>query len=242
MKKIKLYCIPYAGGSSAIYTRWSKHLDSSIELFPIELAGRAKRSSESFCNNMKEVVEDISDYIIAHNQGSDFAIFGHSMGSIITYEVLKKLSRVNHKQPMHAFFSGRYPPNVKKEIRNLHLLTDEELEKEALDLGGIPEDLFRFKGLLKNAINTLRADYKVLESYKGSESIHMCDCDITALAGIDDTLATPEDMLEWKKYSKKNCSIHYFDGGHFYLNRCADKVVAIINDKLSGCGLEEAYG
>ncbi|MCS4470409.1 thioesterase domain-containing protein [Clostridium botulinum] len=43
-----LFCLPYAGGSEAIYHKWKKYLNPSIELSPIELKGRGKRYNEIF--------------------------------------------------------------------------------------------------------------------------------------------------------------------------------------------------
>lgn len=56
---MKLFCIPYAGGSEVIYYKWKRYLNSSIYLEPIELKGRGKRFNEDFYENLEEAVEDI---------------------------------------------------------------------------------------------------------------------------------------------------------------------------------------
>lgn len=42
----KLFCLPYAGSSCNIYYPWKSKFPSSIEIVPIELAGRGKRFDE----------------------------------------------------------------------------------------------------------------------------------------------------------------------------------------------------
>jgi medium-chain acyl-[acyl-carrier-protein] hydrolase len=232
MGGIKLYCLPYAGGSAAIYTKWGKYLNSSIELCPIELAGRAERFREPYYSSMIEAVNDIANLIGNGLEESDYALFGHSMGSMIAYELIYRFRVKKLKLPMHVFFSGRYPPNIKKEKRNMHLLSDTEFEQEAMKTGGFPEKLFRFEALLKIALDTLRADYRVIETYECNHPVERFDFDFSVLAGRVDSLAVPTDMKEWEKYAAKQCTFYYFDGGHFYLHEHTEKIVQIINNAL----------
>ena len=44
MEKINLFCLPYAGSSASVFFKWKKYLDEDIMLYPIELAGRGKRT------------------------------------------------------------------------------------------------------------------------------------------------------------------------------------------------------
>ena len=59
MEKIKLFCIPYAGGSAGIYSKWNGHISKFIEVCPVELPGRGKRFSEPLCNSIKQMVDDV---------------------------------------------------------------------------------------------------------------------------------------------------------------------------------------
>ena len=232
MDSVKLYCLPYAGGSAEIYTKWGSYLDSSIKLRPVELAGRASRYKEPYYNSMREAVDDIVSLIENELEESGYAIFGHSMGSIMAYELVCRLREKNLKPPMHIFFSGRYPPSIRKQGTGMHLLSETEFEQEALELGGISNNLFKFKGLLKTAMETLRADYKIIETHEYDPTIYKLDFNISVLIGKDDVLAAPSDMEEWKKYTEKQCAFYYFDGGHFYLHNYVKKIAQIINNTL----------
>lgn len=232
MKDIKLYCLPYAGGSATIYTKWGKYLDNSIELCPIELAGRSGRYKEPYYSNMTEAVDDIANLIENGLEEKEYALFGHSMGCMIVYELICRFRAKNLKLPMHVFFSGRYPPNMKKERRNMHLFPEAEFEQEAMKFGGFPEKLFRFEGLLKIALETLRADYRVIETYECDHPVEKFDFNFSVLAGREDELAVPSDLKEWEKYAAMQCTFYYFDGGHFYLHDHTEKIAQIINNTL----------
>ncbi len=232
MKEIKLFCLPYAGGSADIYARWRNYLNSSIELCPIELPGRSKRAKDPYYKSMREAVEDIASFVKNETRNSDYAIFGHSMGSIITYELICKLYQMGLKLPIHVFFSGRYPPCIEKRDKNMHLLSDDELIHEAVSMGGIPEKLLKYTKLVENAANTLRADYTILETYGHNPHIQKFDIDISVLSGTNDELATVEDMKYWELYTNKSCTFYTFEKGHFYLHNNAETIVKIINNTL----------
>ena len=40
MSNISLYCLPYSGGSAAMYYKWRSVLSDNITLRPLEPAGR----------------------------------------------------------------------------------------------------------------------------------------------------------------------------------------------------------
>ncbi len=232
MECIKLYCLPYAGGSATIYSKWRKYLDSSIELCPVELAGRSGRFKEPYYSSMTEAVEDIANLIGNGLDGSEYALFGHSMGSMIAYELISRFQAKNLKLPAHVFFSGRYPPTIKKEKKDMHLLPEAEFEQEVIKFGGIPEKLFRFGGLMKIALETLRADYRVIEAYHCDHPKERFEFDFSVMAGRDDPLAEPSDMKEWEIYAAGQCTFYYFDGGHFYLHDHTEEITQIINNTL----------
>ncbi len=101
---IKLFCLPYAGGSSTIFSGWKRFLDASVELVALELPGHGTRMSEPLLNHAGSVTEDLLS-----KQNPIWMIrlchFGHSMGSPLAYELQKKLTMEN-KQPIHMFFPG----------------------------------------------------------------------------------------------------------------------------------------
>ena len=110
MKRIRLFCLPYAGGSAMLYTRWKKFLHDSIELYPVELAGRGSRSKEPFYNSVNDAVDDIYNSIEETLDDTEFAFFGHSMGCVLVYELMYRIKELKNRIPIHAFFSLRKLP------------------------------------------------------------------------------------------------------------------------------------
>jgi surfactin synthase thioesterase subunit len=233
MRSTKLFCLPYAGGSATVYNKWVKFLDKSIELKPVELAGRGKRYSQPFYNDVNEAVDDILKTICSEIEDSDYAIFGHSMGNLLTYELLNKLENQGYKDPEHIFFSGRCPPHIIKKRQNLYLLPDEEFKECILSIGGTSEEIFESEELCNIFIPVLKADYRIVEEYVYSpEHNYKFNCPITALSGNEDEGTSLKDMLEWEQHAIKGFNNLQFDGGHFFIHTQMQNVIEVINKAL----------
>lgn len=141
MKKIKLFCFPYAGGASYSFVKWKRYLHDSIELCTVELAGRGSRLGSPFYQTIGEAVEDIFTSLKNEVKDNSYTLFGHSMGAVVIFELLNKINEADFQKPLHVFFSGRNPPH-KKEKRILHNLDDNLFKQELLKLGGTPLEIF----------------------------------------------------------------------------------------------------
>ncbi|WP_234121328.1 thioesterase II family protein [Clostridium hydrogenum] len=227
-----LFCLPYAGGSGSIYYRWKMHLNSSIYLEPIELKGRGKRFNEDFYGNLEDAVEDIFENIkdiILHNE---YAIYGHSMGALLGYELYYKINKENLRLPKHIFFSGYKPPSLPRKEKQIYLLPDEEFIKEVIKLGGTPREVAENEELLQLFTPILRNDFKMLEKYIYKEKKDKIQCDISILNGKKDDI-TLEEILEWKYHTDKGFKVYEFEGNHFFINNNVENITKIINQTLT---------
>jgi len=232
LERIKLFCLPYAGGSSMIYKSWRRYLDERIDLRPIELPGRGARFSEPLYSSTEEVVNDLYDKISGELDNQPYAVFGHSMGTILTYELVGKIIDHTKREPVHLFFSGRYPPFVEVNEKNIHTLPDKEFLARLQLLGGMNKEVIENKEILELFMPILRSDYKLVETYKHKGSIASFNCDITVLNGSSDDYVDGKEMHRWKECTTKNCRFYEFDDGHFFINKYKEDVAAVINSTL----------
>lgn len=232
MKKIKLFCLPYAGGSATLYARWKKLLHSSIELVPVELAGRGKKYNIPFYDGFNAAVIDIYDAVRSEAGDEPYALFGHSMGCLLVYELFFKMIDNNYREPEHIFFSGRYPPHIKKEEKIHYTMPDDKFLEEIIKYGGTPKEILEHKELLNIFIPILKADYRILDDYTFAGRTDKFNFDITVLTGTQDDEVEMNDLEEWSKYTKKGYRYHQFEGGHFFINQYAEDITDIINKTL----------
>lgn len=227
---IKLFCFPYAGGTSAIYAKWRRYISKNINLCPIELAGRGQRYEAPLYNTLNEVIEDVYS-IIKNDIDDNYAFFGHSMGCLVAYELAHKIRKLGKNSPYHIFFSGKSAPHSEKVSRNIYNLPDEEFKSEILSLGGTPKEILEQQELLDIFLPILRADFKVNDTYKYIEPDKKLDCNITVINGKEDDMSL-SDIVGWKQHTSGDCKIYMMDGGHFYLNDKYEDIIKIINHTL----------
>jgi medium-chain acyl-[acyl-carrier-protein] hydrolase len=215
-----------------IFNKWERFLDPKIELRLIELAGRGKRMHETLYKDIGAAIADIYHLLKEEIEKSPYALFGHSMGCRISYDLAQKIRAENLPQPLHMFFSGRGAPHVKRDDEKIyHLMTDDDFKREILELGGTPPEFFEHRELLELFLPLLKSDFRIAEMEPPSREIHPLDSDITVFLGKDDDL-NAEECDGWKVHTKQLCSIHHFEGGHFFLNDEAERIVNFINNTL----------
>jgi len=230
MNKIKLFCFPYAGGSAVIFNNWKQYIENSIELVPIELAGRGKRINEPLYNGVDDVIDDVFGLIKNKINDNPYAFFGHSMGGMIAYELAKRIKKNNLPSPIHVFFSGRSAPHIKKDDdKQYHLMSEEKFKKEIIELGGTPPEFFDHPELMEIFLPLLKNDFKLAGANLYNGKIEPLNCNITVFLGKEEDL-TSEQCDGWKKHTTKLCSIHYFEGGHFFINNNTEQIVKFINN------------
>lgn len=235
MEKIKLFCLPYAGGSSMVFNRWERYLSNNIELVGVELAGRGKRSNESLYENVNEAINDIYGIIAKQIvDGQPYAIYGHSMGSMLAYEVAQKISINKLPEPLHVFFSGRGAPHLKSSReKEYHSMEEKEFEKAIIHLGGTPKEFFEHPELMEYLIPVLKSDFKISETAVRSQQIIPLNYDITIMVGKEEDEIEAENVHGWHLHTSQLCTVYYFNGGHFFINNDMEKVTGILSGQLA---------
>lgn len=228
-----LFCLPYAGGSEVIYYKWKKYLNPLIHLKSIELKGRGKRYSEIFYETLDEAVEDILTNIKDKIADDDYAIYGHSMGSLLAYELYYKIKERNLKKPNHIFFSGYKAPSIIRGKENTYTLPDYDFMRKVIELGGTPEELINNKELLEVFLPVIRSDFKIFENYTYKERKDKIECDVSILNGKQDSINLKE-ILSWRDHVCKGFKVYNFEGNHFFINDNVENITNVINNTLTG--------
>ncbi|AFZ28181.1 putative thioesterase involved in non-ribosomal peptide biosynthesis [Cylindrospermum stagnale PCC 7417] len=227
---LRLFCLPYAGGGTSIFRRWPQELPSNVELCAIDLPGRENRIGEKPISNLEILTEKLVEVLLQHLD-KPFALFGHSMGALIVYELARKLQQKN-VNPVYLFVSGRPAPNVLELYPPLHLLPDAEfIEKLTNIYSAIPDAVLKDKELMELFLPVLRADLTLVETYIHSQ-VEPLDCPIVALGGLEDNEASHDYLVTWREYTRSSFSVEMFPGGHFYLNENRQPLLQLISQTL----------
>ncbi len=130
-----MFCLPHAGGSASVYAPWVRlAAPVSLEFVPVELPGRAGRLAEPMITDMARLVETL-EYALLPETTEPFAIFGHSMGALVGYELVRRLVERGAPQPECLIVSGSGPPGSNEPLQAGEL-TDAALVDWIVRLGG----------------------------------------------------------------------------------------------------------
>lgn len=215
---IILFCIPYAGGSSHSFQSWLKRMASRINVVPLELPGHGRRTRENLLLNVDEIVDDLLGQLLSKLNGGKYAIFGHSFGALLCYELYFKIRETTENLPLHVFFSAAPPPHHIKSEGN-HLLSEQELSNKIARIQSIkfnsPAESMQID---KFFLNIYRADITALESNRWVMKGKL-DCPTTIFFSSNDCLVNMDLVSEWEMYTESkpifNCC---GDVGHMYLD------------------------
>lgn len=228
---MQLFCFPHAGAGASVYREWVDRLADRIEVVPVQLPGREARFSEAPLSTVTEIIEQLIDPLL-ERADKPFAVFGHSMGALLSFEVTHTLTQRCH-QPLHLFLSGYSAPHLRPAATNtlVHTWPDAELAEHLINIGGIAVELIQLPELLRSFLPALRADLAIGETYRYLPRPAL-PVPITVLAGRDDPTVNVERLDTWSALSGEKTTIKTLPGGHFYLDTQLGAVLEIIRSTL----------
>jgi surfactin synthase thioesterase subunit len=215
---MRLFCLPHAGGGATAFRTWNAALPPSVQVCPVLLPGRETRRSEPAYHDFSELADAIARELQPWLD-IPYAVFGHSMGSLLAFEWVRRLRREGRPMPVWLFLSGRRAPDSAPDGSPLlHPLPDPEfLERLTALYQGIPQEILREPELMDLFLPILRADIAVVESYRFQEDDPL-DCPLTVFAGSKDASVNWDQLLAWNRQTRGRFAAEILPGGHFYLH------------------------
>lgn len=227
---VRLFCLPHAGASASTYRDWPNWLAPSVEVVPVQLPGRETRRSEPLVSSAEELVDLLVDPVLARARGP-FALFGHSMGALLAYELAHALSG-RGRPPEHLLVAGCAAPDRPPTGPVVHRLPDADVVRHVCWLQGGPSEVLEHEGMRRLLLPVLRADFAVCETYRFRGHMPL-GITVTVLGGIDDPTVPASQLTAWRSLSTAAVRVHELPGGHFFLHERLDEVLAIVTAELA---------
>ncbi|WP_049576565.1 thioesterase II family protein [Nonomuraea sp. SBT364] len=215
---LPLYCLPHAGGAASAFRLWQRKLPG-VAVQPVQPPGREGRHKEPPYLGMPELVSDLADVVLADVElsaaGRRYALYGHSLGGLVAFELVREIRRRGGPEPVHLFVSGADAPHVTYEpgppVRGM---SGPEVVDLLRRLGGTPEWLLSDPEALAMILPAVQADFTVKETYVYQDEPPL-DVPISALPSASDPRVEPEKVARWRDQTAAPFALHPFDGGHF---------------------------
>jgi medium-chain acyl-[acyl-carrier-protein] hydrolase len=143
-----------------------------------------------------------------------FILLGHSAGAVVAFALARWLEDHAGLRACKLLAAGSPAPHAS--CPWLNDLPDLELRQQLEAMGGTPAELLAHNELMELLAPTLRADLRVTETYCSNDRIH---CPIAAFGGSTDSLATREQLLEWRVHTSSSFSLTMVPGDHFFIRQ-----------------------
>ena len=229
---MRLFCLPFAGGSASAFHGWGERMSPHIEVWAAQPRGRGMRFKDAPRSTIALMAEDYLS-VLRSNLELPFAFYGHSLGGLLSFEIARLLEQEGLPLPGCLFLGACAPPTLgllHAEIR--HLPDSTFLTTIQQRYGGIPEAVMNEPELLEIFLPALRAEYSAHETYDRREAVKV-GSPIHAFAGIEDSELRPEQMGEWAVHTRSRFQLSVVAGSHFFLDTSSEQVLAEIRSTFN---------
>lgn len=230
---MRLYCLPHAGGSASAFRSWIGRLDG-VAIRPVQPAGRETRLHDVPHDAMPALVAELADVVTADARDAPYAVYGHSLGALVGFELLHELRERGGRPPVRFIVSGCSAPQWDAPDGIFAVadgVTDEKIVELLRALGGTPELFLTDPRVLRMILPPLRADLTIKNAYR-YEPRPPLEVPITAIAATEDPRAGVESIRAWREQTVRQFRTHTLDGGHFAVLEQSDTVLDCLRAAL----------
>lgn len=226
----QLFCLPFAGGTSNSYNAWVPVLDGRLDVYVAQLPGRAERFAEPLPTDLPTLVRDLATEMVTL-LSDRFAVFGHSMGAVVAFELARELSHVYGRSPACLVTSGHLAPE-KQDIPRWHTLPDGALTSALKALGGTESGVLGEPELWELLLPTVRADLALVETHHAGLRPGLT-CPLVAYGSTDDPVISGGDLDHWALVTSGPFESRRMPGGHFFFQVAPNEFAANLLDAVS---------
>ncbi|MBW4717832.1 thioesterase II family protein [Saccharothrix obliqua] len=220
----RLICFPHGGSGPAFYRTWADLVPPDVEISVAAYPGRQERLAEPPATTVDRLVEPV---VAELRDVGPVALFGHSMGAVVAYEVAHRLVETG-RTPVALFVSAHRPPHRLGERTER---PDAELAALLRHLGGVDPVLLDDPELVDLVLDPLRTDHRLMTRYQPTRRGPL-PVPVVGYAGADDPLVDPADLAGWADLTSAGACVRVWPGDHFYLVPQAARLLADMTARL----------
>ena len=228
--RMRLFCFHHAGATASIFRPWRDALPKAVELVAVQLPGREYRLAEPLLTDMGQIVSALVD-ILPPLLDRPYAFFGHSLGALVGFNVIRTLRAHGLREPRLLIASGRNAPQFKWRDAGIQSLPDDDFIAAVRDYNGVPEALLAEESLRDLWLPRLRADLTVSGRYEYVEQRPL-QCPIVVLSGAEDGLVSDAGLRGWVAQTTGSVRFFRYPGDHFFLHSAERLVLAKVSAEL----------
>lgn len=212
--RLRLLCIPFAGGGASVFHTWADSIGVDIEVRAVQLPGRQERFAEAAPCSVTAAVTGIAEALLAL-PALPLVVYGHSHGAAIAFELARSL-RGLLQCPLALVVAARAAPHCQRKMPRISGLPTADFKDALHRTYAVPREVLDNPELMELALPPLRADFLAVETYKYVPAAPL-DIPIIALHGTKDELVARNEMMAWREVTASTMSLFEVDAGHLFL-------------------------
>ena len=241
--RVRLFCLPFAGGSAAVFHGWGERLRPEIEVWAAQPRARGMRFREKPLASVAEMAEEYLEALRPGLQtpGRGYAFYGHSLGGLLAFELTRRIEAEGLPLPEHLFIGATVPPHMGLIHERIGHLEDEAFVEAVQErYGGIPAEVMREPELLALFLPALKTDFAAYENHSHRQGKKI-PVPVTVFAGEADQASRAVLLEEWDRYTSGAFELRTAPGDHFFLAKSSEMVLRRIRQALGdGAGQKMA--
>ncbi|GAA2381523.1 hypothetical protein GCM10010404_42320 [Nonomuraea africana] len=194
---------------------------------PLQLPGRENRLAEPPAFSVREVADEI-----APATSTPYALYGHSMGARLAFEVVRELRRRDLPPPTRLYVGAAHPPHLRVPLAATADLPDDAFIDQLVRRAGALAELRDEPELRELMLPLLRSDFAWIKRYRYTPEPPL-DTPVVAVAGVDDGEVGPSDMLGWARHTAAGFGLRTVRGGHFFVKDTHEELARLITADLA---------
>src|SRR5262249_21000644 len=140
-----------------------------------------------------------------------YALFGHSLGALVAFELARRLKHLYQRPAAHLFVSGHCAPQLPPQPDNDYKLAMPHCVDRPRQLAGTPDEVRADPELLALVAPILRADFEASDTYQYRPAPPL-DCPITVFGGHVDPEAPTDTLPPWQEQTTAGCDVRILPG------------------------------
>ena len=171
---------------------------------------------------------------MSHFLDRPYAIYGHSVGALIGFEVIRALRVMRAPLPIHLMVGGSPAPHLARTDPLIHPLPDAEFLGEVQRrYGSMPAAALENAELRELVVRPLRGDMRALETYQYLAGRPL-ECPISAYGGLSDLMVTRYQLDQWRCHTSAAFALEMVPGGHVFVQTAGPVLLESIARKIAG--------
>ena len=215
--RVRVYFLPYAGGSAHAFVRLVDALPTHIDARPLDYPGHGRRLGEPLARSIAETAAYLADTSLDfENPAIPYVLYGHSMGALVAYELCRLITERRGTLPALLIAAAHRAPHLPSRTAPVHAFPEAGFLDEIYRLDPGARHALESPELRAIMLPILRNDFRACETYDTGQPRMLC-VPLAIYSGLSDEEITRDESLAWQEHFDATCTQRFLPGGHFFL-------------------------